>query len=111
MGSVEADGPQERELRTTWEEAWCSPWLRRSFPQRPWPDPEDVGRFSATVWSGARPGWGVRALGAAQWGELKTSMKVGSPLPGVAGQDWASAHEMSLETFQPGDGVWAGGSV
>lgn len=104
MGSVEAQTAlKKRELRTTWEEGLVLPLAEEELPAATLTlTLRTCDRFSRhSVVGELRLGLdGVSVpLGAAQWGELKTSVKVGSPLPGVAGQDWASAHETGLETF------------
>lgn len=103
MGSVEAQTAlKKRELRTAWEEGLALPLAEEELPAATLTlTLRTCDRFSRhSVVGELRLGLdGVSVpLGAAQWGELKTAVKVRSPLPGVAGQDWASAHEKSLET-------------
>ena len=104
MGSVEAQTAlKKRELRTAWEEGLALPLAEEELPAATLTlTLRTCDRFSRhSVVGELRLGLdGVSVpLGAAQWGELKTSVKVRPPLPGVAGQDRASAHETSLETF------------
>ena len=104
MGSVEAQTAlKKRELRTAWEEGLALPLAEEELPAATLTlTLRTCDRFSRhSVVGELRLGLdGVSVpLGAAQWGELKTSVKVRPPLPGVAGQDRASAHETSLESF------------
>lgn len=94
MGSVEAQTAlKKRELRTTWEEGLVLPLAEEELPTATLTlTLRTCDRFSRhSVVGELRLGLDGASvpLGAAQWGELKTSVKVGSPLPGVAGQDWA----------------------
>ena len=87
MGSVEAQTAlKKRQLHTTWEEGLALPLAEGELPTATLTlTLRTCDRFSRHSVAGelclGLDGVSV-PLGAAQWGELKTSVKVGLPLPG-----------------------------